>query len=332
MPYWKFVPSILTGYISSNQDNWNFVGTLATQQRYYIKGTVTTTGGTGFAGVRVYLSGQMPNIYVTKANGYYEFTNLIPGNYYRVIPYKQGYSFTPPDRKYLSLESNKDNQDFQETVGTPPAPAPPKGISSVFIVVKNDNGKGMEGVKLNAIPIEKGIRDEGLRDESSLLIPHPSSPIPYPSITDKDGMADLLQLYGTYEIRASKEGYKPQTKIITITEEENAIDLEFNLEPIPILPATNKLYQNYPNPFNPNQEVTKIPYDLSQGAYVIIKIYNIAGELVRTLEETRSTAGSYELPWNGRNDDNEIVSAGVYFYQLYVSGSVVGTKKILVIK
>ncbi|MEW6618800.1 MAG: FlgD immunoglobulin-like domain containing protein [bacterium] len=98
------------------------------------------------------------------------------------------------------------------------------------------------------------------------------------------------------------------------------------------LPTTNKLYQNYPNPFNPNQEVTKIPYDLTDSARIEIKIFNIAGELTRRIEESRISAGSYEAIWDGRNDDNDIVSNGVYFYQLHIGGSVVGTKKILVIK
>ena len=77
------------------------------------------------------------------------------------------------------------------------------------------------------------------------------------------------------------------------------------------------LYQNYPNPFN-NQ--TTIMYDIPSLMVNIVDveilIYNTLGTLVRTLDEGDKGAGQHTTLWDGRNDDGEKVSSGVYFYQL----------------
>ena len=82
-------------------------------------------------------------------------------------------------------------------------------------------------------------------------------------------------------------------------------------------PDEFNLYQNYPNPFN-NQ--TTIMYDIPSlmvnTVDVEILIYNTVGTLVRTLDEGDKGAGQHTTLWDGRNDDGEKVSSGVYFYQL----------------
>ena len=82
-------------------------------------------------------------------------------------------------------------------------------------------------------------------------------------------------------------------------------------------PDEFNLYQNYPNPFN-NQ--TTIMYDIPSLMVNIVDveilIYNTVGTLVRTLDEGDKGAGQHTTLWDGRNDDGEKVSSGVYFYQL----------------
>jgi hypothetical protein len=78
------------------------------------------------------------------------------------------------------------------------------------------------------------------------------------------------------------------------------------------------VYQNYPNPFNPE---TWIPYQLSKEADVVIHIYTMAGQLVRTLNLGRKSTGFYLTKenaayWNGKNDAGEKIASGLYFYQL----------------
>jgi flagellar hook assembly protein FlgD len=91
--------------------------------------------------------------------------------------------------------------------------------------------------------------------------------------------------------------------------------------------------QNYPNPFYPD---TWIPYELSKTADVVIRIYNVKGHLVKTLELGKKETGYYLAKekaayWDGRNDSGELVSSGVYFYQMKVS-NFVATGKMVILK
>ena len=73
-----------------------------------------------------------------------------------------------------------------------------------------------------------------------------------------------------------------------------------------------KLSQNYPNPFNP---CTTISYELSQQELVnaSITVYNTKGQLVRTFKNL-NTSGN--IVWDGRDNNNNVVNSGVYFYKL----------------
>ena len=78
------------------------------------------------------------------------------------------------------------------------------------------------------------------------------------------------------------------------------------------------LLPNFPNPFNPE---TWITYQLAEAADVRIRIYDVAGHLVRELDLGTKLAGSYlsresAAYWDGRNDIGGAVSSGVYFYTL----------------
>ncbi len=73
------------------------------------------------------------------------------------------------------------------------------------------------------------------------------------------------------------------------------------------------LGQNYPNPFNP---VTTIQYDLPVASFVKLEIFNIRGELIRSLVNSERPAGEYRVLWDGKNDDGVRVSSGLYFYKI----------------
>ena len=84
-------------------------------------------------------------------------------------------------------------------------------------------------------------------------------------------------------------------------------------------PSQIKLLQNYPNPFNP---MTRIDYKLNDDFHVNITIYNVAGEKIRTLVDGRQTVGYHQITWDAKNDFIQLVSSGVYFYQLKCNGQV----------
>lgn len=76
-----------------------------------------------------------------------------------------------------------------------------------------------------------------------------------------------------------------------------------------------ELFQNYPNPGNPD---TWIPFQLPEESNVSISIYDIRGNLVRTLQLGQRKAGSYlskkkAAHWDGNNETGERVASGIYF-------------------
>ena len=88
------------------------------------------------------------------------------------------------------------------------------------------------------------------------------------------------------------------------------------------------LLQNYPNPFNPS---TTIEYQIPKAGDVEVNIYNIAGQLIRTIESSFKIAGSYKVNWNSRNDFNQNVASGIYILSVKYKNSFL-TKKLILIK
>jgi hypothetical protein len=99
------------------------------------------------------------------------------------------------------------------------------------------------------------------------------------------------------------------------------------------LVTESELLQNYPNPFNPE---TWIPFKLSKAADVTVKIYNISGQLVRTLDVGRLESGAYTTKeraayWDGKNEAGERVASGVYLYSVN-AGSFSSARKMVILK
>jgi hypothetical protein len=87
------------------------------------------------------------------------------------------------------------------------------------------------------------------------------------------------------------------------------------------------LVQNYPNPFNPT---TSMIYKIAQPAEVKLSIYNLRGQMVRTLVDERKGAGIYTVQWDGRDQFGKSVASGVYLYKLEAAGFVQARKMLLV--
>lgn len=89
--------------------------------------------------------------------------------------------------------------------------------------------------------------------------------------------------------------------------------LSTDVNDIAEIPSNYRLMPNYPNPFNPT---TKISFDLPQSENISLKIYNINGELIRTVANENLPAGHFEKVWDGKNDFGSEVSSGIYIYRL----------------
>jgi hypothetical protein len=102
------------------------------------------------------------------------------------------------------------------------------------------------------------------------------------------------------------------------------------LSPKALLPKAFALSQNYPNPFNPS---TTIAYDIPEGdnIQVQLKVYNMRGQLVRTLVEETKSEGSYQIQWDGSDNYGRRVSSGVYFYRIK-AGEFSKTRKMVILK
>lgn len=87
-----------------------------------------------------------------------------------------------------------------------------------------------------------------------------------------------------------------------------------------------ELAQNYPNPFNPS---TTISFALPQNGQVKLAVYDLTGQLVKTLVNGDMPAGSHRVVWNGKNERGNQVASGVYLYKLQANGFVAHKKLIL---
>ena len=97
-------------------------------------------------------------------------------------------------------------------------------------------------------------------------------------------------------------------------------------------PESYSLSQNFPNPFNLE---TQIHFKLSEAAQVKINIFDLTGEMIRTILNERKSSGDHILTWDGLNDKGERVASGVYFYKLEINSDddqLQQTRKMLMLK
>ena len=98
------------------------------------------------------------------------------------------------------------------------------------------------------------------------------------------------------------------------------------------IPETFSLYQNYPNPFNPNTTIQfEIPFTEKQKVNVELRIYNLQGELIRTLVNEEKSPGIYRVLWNGDDQFGEKVVSGIYLYRINI-GEFSAVKKMILVK
>lgn len=96
--------------------------------------------------------------------------------------------------------------------------------------------------------------------------------------------------------------------------------------PEPILPANVALRGNYPNPFNPS---TRIAFDLPRDMRVKLAVYDVRGNLVRTLLDETTSAGRNEVLWDGRDSSGRGTASGVYLYQLITPDGIYSGRMLL---
>jgi hypothetical protein len=96
----------------------------------------------------------------------------------------------------------------------------------------------------------------------------------------------------------------------------------------PVLPGIEFATSNYPNPFNPS---TTIKFSMPKAGHLSLNVYNVRGQLVKTLIDGARPAGADQsIVWDGSNNQGSNVSSGVYFYEARTNGEVKVQKMALV--
>ena len=96
-----------------------------------------------------------------------------------------------------------------------------------------------------------------------------------------------------------------------------------------ILQNPIKSLSNYPNPFNPS---TSISYEMNEAGNVILEVFNVKGQKVKTLVDGHHETGNYIIEWNGEDDFGRSISSGVYFYKMKAGNRYRSTQKMILLK
>ena len=151
---------------------------------------------------------------------------------------------------------------------------------------------------------------------------------PYEMVSETVNMAysEILSLEGNYEFYVAVNylnSIGTPSEVVSFYYPYVSTD-DNNLTPV----LVTNLRANFPNPFNPT---TTIAYDLSKAGKVQLRIYNVKGQLVKSLYNGNQTAGRHSIIWNGRDETNRPVASGVYFYRLETT-NYTSTRKMLLMK
>ncbi len=138
---------------------------------------------------------------------------------------------------------------------------------------------------------------------------------------------DFMYIYNPVGYVPNNPGYSVRTEVL------RDVLIEFGHLPggtVIDVPDGEMVFgvSNHPNPFNP---ATEIRMTLPQAGHVSLKVFNVRGELVRTLVNGELAAGVQKVTWNGTNDAGSNVASGVYFYETRYNGET-SIKKMALVK
>jgi hypothetical protein len=220
------------------------------------------------------------------------------------------------------------------TVASPPVPIARNFTTTPLLaiegtVLREDTGQALNGIKVTVNNLSTGM-------SVTTDIGSTAGNGQYLNI-----LADLTgnraaQVGDILEVKALDStgvfGVEPIRYIVT-PEDVKASKISLSDLLLSPIPKESALLANYPNPFNPE---TWIPFKLSSTADVTVRIYNVKGQLVRTLNLGDKAAGTYvnrrkAAYWDGKNEHGEAVASGVYFYSIQ-AGKFSATRRMAMVK
>ena len=156
---------------------------------------------------------------------------------------------------------------------------------------------------------------------------------------DDPSTVDMIEggIYGNdvyFQVTTNSETYDANEIEIWESGVNHQLDLTVKTDPIGInnwisnLPSKHTLEQNFPNPFNSS---TKIKYSIPNVSNIVIDIYSLLGQKIKTLIDESKQPGYYEIIWDSRDENGTMVTSGLYLYRLK-SENFTQVKKLLLIR
>ncbi len=276
---------------------------------------------------------------ITNTDGTYELTGLPAGDYY-LFSFGPGYIgeyydnvYDPSEAKVITVVENQPvtGIDFALSpilwlAGCPECDmaAPGQGGGQVFGKVTDGGGKV-------------------IRNASIYLLNDSEKPVSFAQ-SNAEGMYELRNVPpGRYRVKAThlnftgefNNGVRNFGDAQVIEVGNGSLEINFVLDSVtgvdddPPVPTAIELYGNYPNPFNPE---TLIKFGLPADMKVRLRIFNLLGQEVRTLDGGRLAAGEHALVWDGRDYSGAVLPSGIYFYTLEANGQSRAVQKMTMLK
>ncbi|HEX9652447.1 MAG TPA: carboxypeptidase regulatory-like domain-containing protein [bacterium] len=276
---------------------------------------------------------------VTRTDGTYELTGL-PAGEYLLFSFAPGYIgeyydnvFDPEEAKAVTIDENQAVTGIDFTL----SPILWLRCPECDVAAPGQMGGGQVFGK---------VTDGGgnvIRNATIYLLNDSQQPVSF-SKTNAEGMYELRSVPpGRYRIKAThanfsgkyNNGVKSFADAQVVEVGNGSLEINFVLDSVtgvddgPTIPSSIELYGNYPNPFNPE---TRIKFGLPSEMTVRLRIFNLLGREVRTLDGGRMAAGEHAISWNGRDHSGAVLSSGIYFYMLEVNGQSRAVQKMTLLK
>ncbi|OGU71356.1 MAG: hypothetical protein A2V93_00095 [Ignavibacteria bacterium RBG_16_34_14] len=260
----------------------------------------------------------------TDSTGFYQFINMIPGEYILLTIPRGIYS--PTYFRYDGTQTlNWHHADsvvvtdngIVTGINFNVVPLNGNGLAEISGSVYDDKGDAVAGVTVYVMDENNQITDYSISDERGNYLLTGLIPGQYRVYSDmvnynstqyhQVSVTNIIGLNSNYNFTLIPDA------ATGVDNDENLID---NFE----------LYQNYPNPFNP---VTSIKYAISSPQYVTLRIYDILGNEIVTLVNEQKQAGVYSVNFNASALGG--LASGIYFYKI-TAGSFTASKKLVLMK
>ncbi|KPL03996.1 MAG: hypothetical protein AMJ90_02500 [candidate division Zixibacteria bacterium SM23_73_2] len=265
----------------------------------FLSGTVYQTPPITWANQWIYLSGQVrSDLFVedsvlSDSVGNYKFRVVKGGWEYNIC--MDGAGCTNPATSYTFNYLRKDT-----SYNVFMSPGIPGGRITISGVVYFEAGLPWSDETVYLYEYESGIQisrtDSTLTDEMGIYQFNVLMGKKYCVFMD---ISKGMYCFDPLLTDTSGINFKPPK--VEVEEEEEAV------------PENFALFQNYPNPFNP---YTTIRFALPRDCEVKLEVYNIVGQKVRTLAFGFFPKGVRQMEWDGKNQNGEDVSTGIYFYKI----------------